>query len=217
MSTFYGQDIDFLDCESLALSIPKEMLAAEVELYSTKWFDYRDYHPVYATYLFAHHYENVYRRKYAEIRDLAMSTEISPLRAEELFKSPELNSVWNARQAADRIGVTYEFYIGHAMNKCLANGHKFIPRPSQLYTEQMVDDVKEAWEEYCKNTLQIIQEQSQIGTEHTQDWYIAQLKKRPSPEYAASRLLALGLVSFERLVTNFSEAMANKALRLNSL
>lgn len=214
INSFLGKDKDVVECETLMLSVPRKILEGEVSLFATKWFDYRRLHPVQATYLFAHHYEVAYRRSYAMTRDVVAAEFTKPLRASDLFESADVLSVWRARQACDSIGVPYDFYAHRALEHSVKNGWRFIPRPNQIYTDSMVDDVREAWEVRCGDILQIVNDAELFETHELKDWYIKQLKRRLSPAYAASRLLTLGAMTTEDIRNALGSVVADKANRL---
>ena len=217
LDSFLGKGTSITECEGLMLTIPKELVAAELPLYATKWFDYKRLHPVQATYYFAHCYSVAYRRAYATTRDYETSKTIKPLRVDDAFKSSDINALWKARQSCDAIGATYNFYTAHALELTSRYGWKFIPRPNQIYTDAMIDEVAAAWETRCTDILQIVGDTSQYGTEELSEWYMGQIKKRPSPAFTASKLIKMGILTVEQITQGLSESVAMKAIRLTSL
>ena len=217
LEEFIGKEKDIAECEGLMLTMPKEIRQNEISLFKSKWFDYRGLHPVKATYYFAHCFTVAYRRAYAATRDLEASASINPFRVDDVFHSSDINAVWRARQACDTIGVSYEFYATHALEVCYRGGWRHLPRPNQIYSPAMIDEVTAAWEIHCKDILQIAKDQSQYGMKELSDWYIKQLKLRASPEYTASKLIKTGILTVSDIAEGLSESVAIKAVRLSSL
>lgn len=217
LEPFFGKEKDIAECEGLMLTIPEELRGSEIELYSSKWFDYRGLHPVKATYFFAHCFDVGYRRAYAATRDFETSKTIKPFMVDDPFRSGDIIGLWRARQTCDNIGVSYEFYVSHALKVCYEGGWRRIPRPNQIYSDAMIDEVVAAWESHCKDILQIVQDKSLYGSQQVSEWYINQLKKRPSPEYTASKLLRVGILTAEQITEGLDASVAKRAIRLSSL
>jgi hypothetical protein len=217
LDEFVGKEKDTAECDGLMFTLPKEIRQDEICLFKSKWFDYRGLHPVKATYYFAHCFVVAYKRAYATTRDLEASKTIKPFRVDDVFNSSDINAVWRARQACDSAGVSYEFYVKHALEVCYKGGWRYLPRPNQIYSSAMIDEVTDAWEIYCKDILQIVKDQSQYGTKELSDWYIRQLKFRASPAYSASKLIKTGILTALEIADGLSEAVATKAVRLNCL
>lgn len=155
---YIGKDISKDDAWLLELSrIPEELRIAEPELMRTRWFDYRHLLPAQATYLFAHHYVTQYRELYAKTRDIDGSYEVEPLFAQDVLQGPETISFWRARQAADAVGCTYEFYIRFVMNRAFERGWRYIPRPNQLYGDEIHQDAVAGWAEETAHVLHLAQ------------------------------------------------------------
>ena len=135
--------------------IPDELRKDEAELRLSRWFDYRDLNAVQLTYLFADRYDTIYREFYAKTIDEERAEKVRTLIGKDVFESPELIGVWRARQAADAIGCKYDFYLRFAFNRFFERGWKYAPRPNQMYGEELVMDVKDAWDATLQCTLQL--------------------------------------------------------------
>lgn len=135
--------------------IPQEMRLNEPELQSKRWFDYRHQLPAQLTYLFAQRYEAIYREFYAKTRDSESAPNIQVTMYEDVFNSPELLCFWNARQTADEIGCDYDFYIRFCMNRTWERAWKYLPRPNQLYGDEIKTDATAAWNNQLKYSLKL--------------------------------------------------------------
>lgn len=177
--------------------IPAELREDEAALQSSRWFDYRHLLPAQATLLFATTYEEVYREKYAQLRDYRDAHKVAPLRGQDIFKSTDLLPLWRARQAADRIGCRYDFYLRFAFDRAWERGWAYMPRPNQLYGEDLVLDVADAWAELRRASLQLARSErfkmARYNGHPDQDAYhdylIEQVRDREHPHLVLARLI----------------------------
>ena len=135
--------------------IPENMRIEEPELQRKRWFDYRASLPGQLTLHFLKAYKEVYREWYARVRDYSEAAVIPVVHFKDLFTSRELLHFWNARQAADRIGCNYHFYLRFAMERCIERGWSYLPRPNQLYNDELIHDARNAWEESLRVNLRL--------------------------------------------------------------
>lgn len=195
---YYGSDLsrDDLWLREVTL-VPQDMRDEEAELMQTRWFDYRDLIPAQATYLFASRYEAMYRESYSMTRDYRDTNKVRPLLNPDVFKGSDLLSLWRARQAADRVGCKYDFYLRFAMRRFWDRGFSYLPRPNQLYGEELILDVADAWEQALQCSLQLA-EQGRFKPEAymghpDQDAYhlylVEQIKKREHQHMLLARLV----------------------------
>lgn len=177
--------------------VPQELRDDEPELMQTRWFDYRDLLPAQATYAFAEQYDIAYREAYARTRDYRDAGKIRPIVTLDISEGSDFLSFWRARQAADKIGCKYDFYLRFVMNRFLERGWKYLPRPNQLYGEELVMDIADAWVEVLRCSLQLAM-QPRFGAgeyvEHPdQDAYhlflVEQIKKREHRYMLIARLV----------------------------
>lgn len=136
-------------------NIPQELRDQESGLMRQRWFDYRNLLPGQATYLFAEHYEQEYRKMYAETRDSDGAETVKVLLGDDIFKSANGISFWRARQDADRIGCKYDFYIRFVFKRAWDRGWRYIPRPNQIYSEEITLDANAAWSSEKQHSLQL--------------------------------------------------------------
>lgn len=130
--------------------IAPDQLADEVALTETCWIEYAYLSALRRTELFTQKYEELFRRFHVKYVDYLSVNDITPIQAEfALNTESEMTALWRARQHADAIGVPYETFIGQAMESMLiAEGHKKIPRPNQLYSDKPVDHVLRYWSQW---------------------------------------------------------------------
>lgn len=156
MNEYYGKGITRDDSWMLEIAkIPQELREDESELMQTRWFDYRHLLPAQATYLFAAIYDEIYREAHARAKDIDEAEEIMPLMVQDIFDSPELTSMWRARQVADRIGCRYDFYLRFAFSRFFDRTWRNFPRPNQLFSEELELDITDEWSHAKNVTLQL--------------------------------------------------------------
>ena len=221
--TFYGSELTVADCEMLALSrIAAPLRAAESLLYMKKWFDVRGYHPVQATYLFAHEYAQAVRRAYGRQKDVRKLDEVKGFDVASLFDSRELTAMWRARQAFDAIGCRYEYGLDLIMKRFCDRGWKVFPRPNQLYAEEVILDVRDAWRAECKAVMQLAKHE-RFRAEHFtghpdqvgyQAWQIEQVKTRGGNRaMLIARLLQERVLTEQAVAEAFGDAVLAQAKR----
>ena len=223
---YLGAALTWDDCEMLAIArISEPHRRGEPDLFQTKWFDYRAIHPVAATYMYADRYAAAVRDIYAQTRDVDDAETITPFEPDDVFNCRELLGFWLARQALDRIGVRYEFALRYAMNRFALRGWHYFPRPNQLYTEELLLDVKDAWNEECKNSLQIAKHERFQTANYIahpdqiayQTWIMSQVVTREHQHRPLSRLLSEKLVTDDVVKIVFGEKVLKKAVALNAV
>lgn len=157
LGVFYGAQKRPLELDRLMFThIPHERLDCERTLFTHKWFDYRFMHPALATYFFAHCYKTVYKRIYERHIDRQTARYASGIKTEDVFEDANtLSACWRARQVADAMCIPYDLYVELAMTKALGWQRKFLPRPSQLYSDQIIEAVQAGWDERTKGRFEI--------------------------------------------------------------
>jgi hypothetical protein len=221
--TFYGSELTVADCEMLALTrVEPSLRVAESLLYTRKWFDVRQYHPVQATYLFAHEYAQAVRRAYGRQKDIRKLEDVKGFDVEGLFESRELTAMWRARQAFDAIGCRYEYGLDNIMKRFCDRGWRVFPRPNQLYAEEVILDVRDAWNGECKAVMQLAKHErfhTQNFTGHPdqiayQAWQIAQVKTRGGNRaMLLARLLQEHVVTEQAVAAEFGDSVLAQAKR----
>ncbi len=222
-SIYYGSELTIADCEMLALTrVDPSMRVAEAVLFNRRWFDHRHLHPVQATYLFAHEYAEAVKRAYVRQKDIRTLDKVKGFDVAGLFASRELTAMWRARQAFDAIGCRYEYALDFIMKRFCDRGWKIFPRPNQLYAEEIVLDVRDAWRAECKAKTQLAKHERFLAENFVghsdqrayQAWQIDQVKTR-----GGNRAMLLGRLLQERALTEdtvreaFGEAVLAQSRR----
>ena len=162
---------------------------------ATRWFDYRDMHPVAATYLFAHFYVEQTRKFYIQNVDIRTVEDARAFTPDDIFMSRDLTSMWLARRAADELGLPYPFVLQFAQSRFLSRLQHRLPRPNQLYGEEFEIDVAAAWTERlgCQLTYSTQPRYKasawarQLSQAQHVKFVVQQVKRRPGPHH---RILA---------------------------
>lgn len=214
---YYGDHLTDDDCELIALTqIHAQHLEEEAAAMQTKWFDYRMMPHVRATYLFARFFNITYRDYFAETRDKDTSKMIRGIHHEDVFKSRDKTTIHLARQAFDTIGVRYEFGLRFAMRRFLERGWRTMPRPNQLYGDELLADLSEAWLEECKVRLQTPEHPMYLAENYTgtrlqrefHAWLFKQINMRGLRYMAIGQAVYVSKVLPEDLaIQTYGEAM----------
>jgi hypothetical protein len=225
VKNWFGQDKSRDACDVLALcSIPQKFRDNEADLRGSRWFDYRQMNPVEATYLFAGEYRQATKTWHAKVRDLPSAERARGFVPDDLFASKELIAMWLARQAADKIGCKYDFFLNYAFKNFTERGWRWLPRPNQLYAEELVLDIETGWRVECAASLQLASDPFYHADAYAglpeQDAYheyvVAQIKQREhhyltlsSVVYARKALPeAVALVHFPEAVVKRAKQIA---------
>lgn len=129
--------------EWVARNIGLSRCKGEAELFETKWFDYRDMHPLQATAVFTEEY----KRQYANImlthgredfQSALYSTGLKRIPYQEQSAANK-TSLWKARQFADRYCVNYGFFIGTVLSIAASRLWDKLPRPQHLWQEDLIE------------------------------------------------------------------------------
>lgn len=130
--------------------VSPDILAAERELYSKKWFEYSFMSPYEATDLFAKAYKEA-SLELSRQHDLAVSYSYErPLPARWWSDRREATNLWKARQQTDYLGLPYRFAISNVMEFRMNASWRHLPRPNQLYggkfRSELIEYLKDEWE-----------------------------------------------------------------------
>lgn len=118
-------------------------MPGEAELFDTKWFDYRDMHPLMATCLFT----EAYKRSYSQImlshgrehfETAPFSTGLKRLPYQEL-SAVNKTSLWKARQFADRYCCSYDYFISTVLSAAACRLWDKLPRPQHLWQPELIE------------------------------------------------------------------------------
>lgn len=196
---FIGSDLTADECDLMALTtIHHTHLQAEAQASQNKWFDYRLWPHIKATYYFGHCYIAAYRRFFEQTRDRETAKIVPVFRTQDVLDTRERTNLHLARQAFDLIGVRYDFGMSFAMRRFGERGWRSMPRVNQLYGEEILADMQDAWKIECRAKLQIpkhdhFKAENYVGS-LTQiqfhDWLESQINMR------SHRYMALGQVVY---------------------
>lgn len=132
--------------------LSREALASERVVQQTKWFDYRFLPAIEATELFADTYVRSFQRAWHELQDRDEAEHKRPLKPLFTHRS-EFTALWNARLAADELGVPYPFFISQAIAAAVGRSCRKFPRPNQLAHELNVPIILAQWEKQRQATI----------------------------------------------------------------
>ncbi len=222
---FFGADKARGVCEAQALTtVHDELRLKEADLFGTKWFDYRWMHPVQATHYYAHCYIAAVRIYTEKNKDRDLAATLKVFNVDDIFQSRDLSAVISARQALDRIGCRYEWALGIMGARYSERGWAHMPRPNQLYAEELMMDIVDAWKVECKSRLQIVRDTrfqlvegeplSAVQEEHV-EWLLGQVAVRDaiSPAALLGRLLKERLITRQIVQRRHGDAVLKTALR----
>ncbi|KAA5603488.1 hypothetical protein F1188_19635 [Roseospira marina] len=237
LGAFPGAQRSAAACEYVMISrIPRERLEPERVLFQHKWFDYRFMHPTMATSYYAQCYKDVYRRLFARHIDRDVSRYVAGIKLGDIFaktddekllksQSGTISACWRGRQTADALGIPYPLFIELAMTKALSWQRKYMPRPQQLYSDQIIEAVEGGWQERTRGRFIIAQDPryrlnawagtpAQIAHE---SWVCTQIIRR-SPgtqlHLLEQHLTVDPLIREEAARARFDGALVNEALGL---
>lgn len=146
------------------MSLGAGVVREEMDLYTTKWFDYRFISPTEATDMFKSEYSKAYKIAWRTYEDRNEAEFKSGLFEMPKFRKPsdkdtiklkrEYTSIWRARQCADALGVPYDFLIRETIDALMASGRcRTMPRPNQiagaLTDEAIRDRVRQQWTDWA--------------------------------------------------------------------
>ena len=146
------------------MSLGAGVVREEMDLYTTKWLDYRFISPTEATDMFKSEYNKAYKIAWRTYEDRNEAEFKSGLFEMPKFRKPsdkdtiklkrEYTSIWRARQCADALGVPYDFLIRETIDALMASGRcRTMPRPNQiagaLTDEAIRDRVRQQWTDWA--------------------------------------------------------------------
>lgn len=218
------------ECDALAIHFKEDRWIIEVGLMGSKWFDYRLMHPAEATWHYIAALEKAYRQRFAAEVDRARAEFIrfvkprdlllaDPRRrtdavTEELWskRKNDVAGAWYGRQVADAMGMPYEVFTSLALeNRMRFWRQRYMPRPSHLYSMEIVEKVAEKWEEMQTARLYVAKHPSYAAAAYCgmpwqddhHEWLFAQAGRRQNASAIIARFLNEELLPEEKLATRF--------------
>jgi hypothetical protein len=210
---WFGKALPDTHCELIGMSrIAEEHRVDEAEVFQSKWLGYADMHPVRATYFFAHVYKQQTKWWIEATQDLRDADSTPAFNGVDIFLSTEYTAMWLARQAADRYGMPYDFYLAFAARRARDRFFHRFPRPNQLYGEEFELDAKAEWDETLGRSLQYARDpQTRQDPEHV-SFVVGQIKARSLPHHnLLARMFREGVLVPEKLGQTFDAATVARA------
>lgn len=177
---------DTIESDFYSTVVPKKYADWDLDLFKTKWFDYRMMTPLQATHAYIEAYAQVYRRIYASEFDVMRAEHVKPIDFDKLRVGIKNGSTkektrfvgcWHGRQVADFIGMPYLEYIDLAMTYRMRRWKQgYMPQPQHLYHEYDVEKIVERWEEMKTGRLYLAEHHAYLtqnyqGIAHQDDYH----------------------------------------------
>lgn len=221
VTEYFGSHLSAREYWLAEMGIHEAHREDEAGLRELRWFDYRHMLPAQATYLFAAQYRFEYIEAYKRTVDIRTAHLVSPFSPEDVFKSSELVSMWLARREADRIGCKYDFYLRTIFERFPDRGWRNLPRPNQLYAEELVLDIEDFWKRRCREVLQLADAPFFFADRYVahpdQDayhtWVVGQIKQREHKHLTLARVLKNNILPLELAGQEFGVDVLNRAVR----
>lgn len=129
--------------------VAPKVLQNEAQLMRSSWVAYAYKSALVRTELFCELYLESYRTHYGKVRDFLSAGAQIPVNS-ELFQNDarQINSLWRARQEADRLGMPYEVFLDATIGwaACQKN-RKQLLTPNQLYGKEALAAAQKRWSE----------------------------------------------------------------------
>lgn len=210
MEHFFGSTLERAEMDLRGIRIDVSHRENEAWLMGRRWFDYRDMHPVAATYLYAHHYLEQTRKFYMQCIDARTVNEARAFTPDDIFMSRDLTSMWLARRSADSMGIPYPFILQFAQDRFLSRLQSRFPRPNQLYGEEFEIDVDAAWKQRLGIQLTYSTQprfkasawRAELPQAQHVKFVVDQVKRRPGPHFRILARLFNEDVLAARLIKN---------------
>lgn len=225
---YYGSDTSFQDLEILTVQhIPAKIRKGEAELMQTKWFDYRQMHPMLATLYFMECYKVAYRDFTRAAVNADTADFVKPIKGDSFLEAREKLSFWRLRQLVDGLGIRYDFFLAEAMRwyvtECFRRESLYPPRPGHIATnEDLLTTVMIAWDEEKATRLQFAQDETFKtanfdGSDHQvayEKFVIEQIQNRQHKRFAlSSYIYTHDMLRVEVAIKHFGADLVNDALR----
>ena len=222
MQTNLMESVSMRDVPLMAETIPAQFikpdfLEMDLELFTSKWFDYRHMTPMEATMVYIDAYLVVYRemykreldRKTAENLNLGDADRfIAKLTRGERKDKARFAGFWRGRQVADAIGMPYPDFIELMMTyRMRAWKQRFLPHPQHLYHEIDVEKTLARWEELQETRIYTSDHPAYLNQNYRNtraqndyhEWLFLQVGKRMNPAYYYARLIEQDQIPVEKV------------------
>lgn len=203
--------------------VSDKLLPFELELFATKWFDYRMLTGVQATKLYIEAYGAVYKDVYARELDYERAQYVKPLDYDRLMgklreADPKAKKVytgcWRGRQVADALGMPYAVYIDMAFSCRMRRWkQRHLPQPSHLFHEYDVEKIQTRWADQQETILYTSEHpaymvQNYAGIAYQNDyheWLFKQAMHRSNPATFLARFIENNQLQLEKVESRVPE------------
>lgn len=205
----------------------------EMDLFQSKWFDYRFMTPLQATRTYIQKYDDVYRQHYARNMDATAAKFVKTVSVDGIFAGlavPEssthkkaktqFTACWFGRQLADAMGMPYEIFIDLAFNIRLRYWNRaYLPQPQHLYSEMIEERAGDRWKELQAGRLYTSDHPAFIGANYSNlpvqndyhEWLLSQALTRANPGEILGRFINQDVLPAEKVKARVSEGIFNIA------
>lgn len=204
-------------------TIPAEKRREEPQLYATKWWDYKWLHPMDATIRLSLAYEQAHRETWIKRGETVVANKL-PRHANPYAVSTEKMRLgfWQARRAADTLGIPYLFFCRAALDASEEMDWKEIARPNELTNSALQVRVLEKWLEYQEaaiprpeNSLYLaVNYKGHPYQDEFQAWLCKKIRARKRWELALeSYLTTAPFLTVEHARAEFGDVVLHRILR----
>lgn len=215
---WFGSELTREELEAATVQhIDPVLLVDEAHLYQVKWFDYRPMHPAAATYLMVHHYNIAYGDFLRRAVDHKQGY-VKAISGKDFMLHKERNSLWRLRQAIDRTGTPYDFFMRCCMNwhihEGFGKGVQHPPRPAHILDrDDMFLAVSNAWTRERRSRLRFAEHPhflvenwcSSAAQRDYESYLVRSIGQREHKQYSLqSALYEFGHLRIEAAIQHFS-------------
>lgn len=212
LGPFKGAEHSFLDCEAIALQhLDPSWREQQWAAHETIWFDYVRVHPIKAFYYFC----DCYSFSFGEYLGSNINHELRysrGLKGDPILHR-EKRSLLAIKQAADREGIPYPFWLRHCFAWFALSGWTRPPRPAHLASSKDAQQYAiEKWAETC-TSMSVYPKDPWFRSENfcghpqqirAEDWTVQSIRMRPLPDVAiASAIYETQTLRIERAMVEF--------------
>lgn len=222
----FGLDLPVERYDQLSFRhIRPDWLECEAPLMTSKWWDYRFMNPCAATYLFAHHYVEEYRRAHKATIGGKAHQHMKVLPFADLFlcKQAKITAMWRCRQFADALCMPYELYARFAIEARMSYWSRAkMPFATQLYGDMVLDKVQKKWADHLSGHLLIGKHdayknenyQGLFAQDAHHDWAIEQAGKRANIAPVLGGIVKAGYLPLAKVKAKYGDSVAEKVMLL---
>jgi hypothetical protein len=144
----------------IASHVAKKHITDVAAVYEKRWWDYRRLAPGHSFYLFANHYYKASRTaarkligergrgKTYEKRRALLGPALVEMTAETIWDRDlnHITGIWKSMLVADALGIPYDHFCRMACQVAFDRLWEHLPRPTQLYSENIACYVMDEWD-----------------------------------------------------------------------